>query len=84
MRDKGLFGESIRKGESTEQFVRRALRKMKKEGVMDVIRDPSHGTPACRNISKKGLRKKHKEIQAERRRFAEAARKRRRQRQNRK
>ena len=51
---------------------------------MDVIRDPSHGTPTCRNISKKGLRKKHKEIQAERRRFAEAARKRKRQRQNRK
>tara|TARA_A100001234_G_C12559028_1_gene356561 strand:- start:136 stop:312 length:177 start_codon:yes stop_codon:yes gene_type:complete len=56
---------------------------MKKEGVMNDIRDPSRGTGECRNISKKSLRKKHKEIQAERRRFAEAARRRKRQRQNR-
>ncbi len=83
MRDKGIFGETIRKGESTEQFIRRALRKMKKEGVMDVIRDPAHGTAECRNIPKKSLRKKHKKIQAERRRFADEARKRKRQRQNR-
>lgn len=83
MRDKGIFGETIRKGESTEQFVRRALRKMKKEGIMDIIRDPSHGTVSCRNISKRSLRKKHKKIQAERRRFADEARKRKRQRQNR-
>ena len=82
MRDKGIFGESIRKGESTEQFIRRALRKMKKEGVMNDIRDPSRGTAECRNISKKSLRRQHKEIQAERRRFAEAARRRKRQRQN--
>ena len=81
MRDKGIFGESIRKGESTEQFIRRALRKMKKEGVMNDIRDPSHGTAECRNISKPSLRKEYKQIQAERRRFAEAARKRKRQRQ---
>ena len=81
MRDKGIFGESIRKGESTEQFIRRALRKMKKEGVMNDIRDPSRGTAECRNISKKSLRRQHKEIQAERRRFAEAARRRKRQRQ---
>ena len=82
MRDKGLFEERIRKGESTEQFIRRALRKLKKEGVMNDIRDPSHGHKLCRDISKPSLRKKHKEIQAERRRFAEAARRRKRQRQN--
>lgn len=83
MRDKGIFGETIRKGESTEQFIRRALRKMKKEGIMDVIRDPSRGTSECRNISKRSLKRQHKKIQAERRRFAEEARKRKRQRQNR-
>ena len=81
-RGKGLFEERIRKGESTEAFVRRALRKLKKEGVMNDIRDPSRGTTECRNISKKSLRRKHKEIQAERRRFADAARRRKRQRQN--
>jgi len=83
VRDKGLFEERIRKGESTEAFVRRALRKLKKEGIMNDIRDPSRGHALCRDISKKSLRKKHKEIQAERRRFAEAARRRKRQRQNR-
>ena len=83
MRDKGIFGESIRRGESSDAFIRRALRKMKKEGIMGDIRDPSRGTGECRNISKKSLRKKHKEIQAERRRFAEAARRKKRQRQNR-
>lgn len=83
MRDKGIFGETKRNGESNEQFIRRALRKMKKEGIMDVIRDPSHGTSECRNISKRSLRKQHKKIKAERRRFAEEARKRKRQRQNR-
>ena len=83
MRDKGLFEERIRRGESTEAFVRRALRKMKKEGLMDSIRDPSRGTAECRNISKRSLRRKYKKIEAERRRFAEEARKRKRQRQNR-
>jgi len=84
MRDKGkgLFEERIRSGESTEAFVRRALRKLKKEGIMDDIRDPSRGTPLCRNVPKKSLRKKHKKIEAERRRFADEARKRKRQRQN--
>ena len=81
MRDRGIFGENIRRGESSDAFIRRALRKMKKEGVMNDIRDPSRGTGECRNISKRSLRKKHKEIQAERRRFAEAARRRKRQRQ---
>lgn len=80
---KGLFEERIRNGESSEQFIRRALRKLKKEGIMDVIRDPSRGTPLCRNVPKKSLRKKHKKIEAERRRFADEARKRKRQRQNR-
>tara|TARA_Y100000114_G_C11706658_1_gene301321 strand:+ start:218 stop:490 length:273 start_codon:yes stop_codon:yes gene_type:complete len=83
VRDKGLFEERIRKGESTEQFIRRALRKLKKEGIMEAIRDPSRGTGECRNISKRSLKREHKEIQAERRRFAEAARRRKRQRQNR-
>lgn len=82
-RGKGLFEERVRRGESTEQFIRRALRKLKKEGIMNDIRDPSRGTAECRNISKRGLRKKHKQIQAQRRRFAEEARKRKRQRQNR-
>ncbi len=49
---------------------------------MNDIRDPSRGTTECRNISKKSLRREHKEIQAERRRFADAARRRKRQRQN--
>jgi hypothetical protein len=52
VRDKGIFGESIRRGESSDAFIRRALRKMKKEGVMNDIRDPSRGTGECRNISK--------------------------------
>ena len=85
MRDKGkgLFEERVRKGESTEAFVRRALRKLKKEGVMNIIRDPSRGTAECRNTPKKSLRRKYKKIEAERRRFADEARKRKRQRQNR-
>ena len=85
MRDKGkgLFEERVRSGESTEAFVRRALRKLKKEGVMNIIRDPSRGTAECRNTQKKSLRRKYKRIEAERRRFADEARKRKRQRQNR-
>lgn len=82
MRDKGLFEERIRSGETTEQFIRRALRKLKKEGIMNDIRNPLHGHRLCRDITKPSLRKKHKEIQAQRRRFAEAARKRKQQRQN--
>ena len=49
---------------------------------MNIIRDPSRGTAECRNTPKKSLRKKHKKIEAERRRFADEARKRKRQRQN--
>ena len=85
MRDKGkgLFEERIRSGESTEAFVRRALRKIMKEGVMNIIRDPSRGTAECRNTPKKSLRKTLKKDAAERRRVAEEARKRKRQRHNR-
>ena len=68
----------IRKGESQQAFLRRAMRDWRKKGVMDIIRHPVHGTPECRNISKKGHKKKYKQEQAERRRKAEERRKERR------
>ena len=68
----------LRRGESQESLLRRWTRKLRKDGTMDEIRHPAHGTPECRNISKPSLKAKHKEEQAERRRIAEERRKERR------
>ncbi len=68
----------LRKGESQESLLRRWSRKLRKDGTMDEIRHPVHGTPECRNISKPSLKKKHKREQAERRRISEQRRRERR------
>jgi hypothetical protein len=68
----------LRRGESQESLLRRWTRKLRKEGTIDEIRHPVHGTPECRNISKPNLKKKYKSQQAERRRIAEERRKERR------
>jgi hypothetical protein len=67
----GLYVRA-RRGESGEQVIRRFLRKQRNANTMDEIKDPVHGTPECRNVSKKSLKKRHKQDQAERRRRSEA------------
>ena len=61
-----------RRGESDEAVVRRFLRKQRNTKLMDEIKDPVNGCPQCRNISKRGLKKKHKQEQAAARRRREA------------
>ena len=61
-----------RRGESSEQVVRRFLRKQRNSKLMDEIKDPVHGTAECRNISKRSHKRRHKEEQAARRRRREA------------
>tara|TARA_B100000424_G_scaffold266622_1_gene258079 strand:+ start:115 stop:378 length:264 start_codon:yes stop_codon:yes gene_type:complete len=61
-----------RRGETDEQLVRRFLRKQRNTNLMDEIRHPVHGTPECRNISKRSLKKAYKKDQAARRRKREA------------
>jgi hypothetical protein len=39
---------------------------------MDEIKDPAHGTPECRNVSKRSLKIRYKKDQAARRRRREA------------
>lgn len=60
-----------RRGESDDALVRRFLRKQRNSKLMDELKDPVNGCPQCRNISKKGLKKKHKELQAASRRRRE-------------
>tara|TARA_B100000131_G_C18006031_1_gene568434 strand:- start:299 stop:562 length:264 start_codon:yes stop_codon:yes gene_type:complete len=67
----GLYVRA-RRGESSEQVIRRFLRKQRNSKAMDEIKDPVHGTPECRKVSKKSLKKRHKQDQAARRRRSEA------------
>lgn len=60
-----------RRGESDEALIRRFLRKQRNENIMDEIKDPVHGCPSCRNLSKKSLKTKYKKQQAERRRISD-------------
>ena len=60
-----------RRGESDEALIRRFLRKQRNTKLMDEIKDPVHGCPSCRNLSKKSLKAKYKKQQAERRRISE-------------
>ena len=60
-----------RRGETEDQLIRRFLRKQRNENLMDEIKHPVHGTPECRNISKKSMKKRYKEDQALRRRRQE-------------
>ena len=68
----------LRRGESSDNLIRRFVRAVKKQKLLEEIRDPVHGTGECRTISKRGLKKKYKREQAERRRLAEQRRKERR------
>ena len=61
-----------RRGESDEALVRRFLRKQRNSKLMDELKDPVNGCPQCRNVSKRSLKKRHKEIKAAARRRREA------------
>ncbi len=61
-----------RRGETDEQLVRRFLRKQRNTNLMDEIKHPVHGTPECRNVSKRSQKKRYKQDQAARRRRREA------------
>ena len=63
-----------RRGESDEALIRRFIKKQRNTKLMDEIKDPVHGCPSCRKISKKSLKAKYKKEQAERRRKSEARR----------
>tara|TARA_S200002703_G_scaffold160051_1_gene176333 strand:- start:740 stop:997 length:258 start_codon:yes stop_codon:yes gene_type:complete len=69
-----------RRGESSEALVRRFLRKERKMDAKAERMDPRNGCTLCRTISKKGLKKKHKKLEAEKRRKKEEWRKLKRQR----
>ena len=60
-----------RRGETEDSLLRRFLRKQRNTNLMDELKDPVHGCPSCRNISKRGLKKKYKKEQAIKRRRRE-------------
>ena len=62
----------LRRGETSDRLIRRFLRKQRNANLMDEIKDPVHGAPECRNLSKRSLKTKYKKDQAERRRRREA------------
>lgn len=81
-RKKQIMSVSVeaRRGESSEALVRRFLRKERKANAKAERMDPRNGCVSCRTISKKSLKKRHKKIEAEKRRRKEEWRKLKRQR----
>tara|TARA_A200000159_G_scaffold162829_2_gene187566 strand:- start:2607 stop:2861 length:255 start_codon:yes stop_codon:yes gene_type:complete len=69
-----------RRGESSDALIRRFLRKERKVDAKKERMDPRNGCTLCRTISKKSMKKKHKKIEAEKRRRKEEWRKLKRQR----
>jgi len=69
-----------RRGESSEALIRRFLRKERKTDAKAERMNPRNGCVSCRTISKRSLKKRHKRIEAEKRRRKEEFRRLKRQR----